>query len=125
MALRALAACVLLAGVAVGGCGDEGELTLRYSVAKPCVRPGEQQTVTTHTRSDVELAYAVVYPDGNFRGEAPRGRSDKHGTFKQAWTVPADVPGGSVKVRILAVKGRESANVTAPFRVGSAKAPCS
>jgi hypothetical protein len=113
-------------GLGLGGCGNEKskQLTITYTLAKPCVRALETESLVTHSQADVDIAYAIIYPDRKFRGAAPRGRTDKNGKFGASWAIPADAPAGPVRVRILAAKGPETANVVAQFTVADDKVPC-
>lgn len=128
--MRRWAAAVLVAvALAAGACGsddssDDGQLSLTYELDKECARANEQQSLISHTESGVEIAYAIIYADSRIRGEAPRGRTDDDGNFGARWQVPGDAPAGPVKVRILAVKGSETANVVAEFHVANDQVPC-
>ena len=113
---------------ACGGGGskssDTGQLSLKWDLAKPCLRVGEKQVLTTHAVNGANVAYAIIYADEKVRGDPPHGDADSHGTFKASWVIPDDAPAGSVRVRILAVSGRKTGSVVAPFKVIGDGTPC-
>ena len=107
-----------------GGGSDTGQLSLKWDMAKPCLRAGEKQELTTHAVKGANVAYAIIYADEVVRGNPPHGDADSRGTYKASWVIPADVPTGSVRVRILAVSGRKRGSVVAPFKVIGEGTPC-
>ena len=122
-----LLAAMVLAVLVAPGCGgddDSAPLELSYVLAKPCVAKGEAQSIETRTDDNVEIAYAVTYPDGKFHGEAPRGHTDDDGVFEASWEIPTEVPAGRTTVRILAAEGPRSDTATVPFHITSEEVPC-
>src|SRR4051812_36406521 len=120
----------LLVVAGCGACGgakkeSTGQLSLKWDMAKSCIRPGERQELVTHAVRGANVAYAIIYADEKVRGDPPHGDADSKGTFKAGWVVPTDAPAGEVRVRILAVSGRRTGSTTAPFNVASEGKPCS
>jgi hypothetical protein len=112
-------------GSGKGGAGSGTQLDIKYELAAPCVLAGGTQTVTARTSARANVAYAVVYADGNFHGEAPKGDADGHGVFEGTWVVPADAPAGRVEVRLLAALSNKTGSASVPFVIAGKGTTCS
>ena len=124
-----LVAFVVMSASVLGACGhkgsaETGQLSLKWDMAKPCVRTGDKQELTTHAVKGANVAYAIIYADEKVRGDPPHGDADSRGTYKASWVIPSDAPVGSVRVRILAVSGRRTGSTVAPFKVIGEGASC-
>jgi hypothetical protein len=108
-----------------GAAGSGAQLDIKYELAAPCVPAGGTQTVTARTSARANVAYAVIYSDGNFHGEAPKGDADGHGVFEGTWVVPADAPPGRVEVRLLAALSNKTGSASVPFIVSGKGTTCS
>lgn len=80
-------------------------LEMSAELAEPCVRPGGRQTITVRAPKETPVGYGSEYSDGKtgmdpgFYGGANAGTTAQEGVYRDAWTIAANAPKGTVKVK--------------------------
>lgn len=84
---------------------EQPPLPLEASLAKPCIRVGESQTITIKSLAKSAVGYDNYYPDGKsgIDREAHYGGNNgavmpDSGTWSDSWVVKPNAPAGRVRV---------------------------
>lgn len=129
----AFTAAMVVGAIGFTGCAgndsvaDEGKTTsleFTYKVAKPCIRPGEKQSITLTTEAEANVGIAITYPDGKPSTETPRGVTNKKGTYTGSWSIPADAAAGTARVTLLAAKEKKTGSEDLTFTLVPQGASC-
>lgn len=106
-------------------------IDIRAEMAKPCVKPGETQTITIHAPAGSGVVYNTYYADGKhglskeYYGGNNGGNTDENGTYSDSWVLaPGAAPGEAVVV-VLGAQGNSGRGETrASFRVAEVSGSC-
>jgi hypothetical protein len=113
-----VAAAALLAPVTACDSGEE-KFVAEPTLDKPCVRPGESQTINLKTSAGANYAYAITYPNGTAEGKPPAGTVPSSGKVAGTWPIPAGLPDGTIKVMVLVSYREHTAQPELTFKVSS------
>jgi hypothetical protein len=97
-----------------------------FTIARPCVRPGEVQTITVPLGRGPSVVHIVVtYPDGT-RSHNVTGGTDPENKFAYAWTVESSAPAGLATLWITVLLPNEDTAIAHDyhFAIGKAGQPC-
>ena len=99
------------------------EIPLNASLAKPCVVPGSEQTLTIHSRPRMSIIFDTLYPDQKdgqaYGGIDAHGRTDAGGNYLNTWTVSPAAPTGEAKVNAAGITddGTATGHQILPFKI--------
>jgi hypothetical protein len=99
--MRPLAPAAVLVAALVAACGGSSKFVADTTLVKPCVKPGEKQTITLKTTPGANYAYAITYPNQVGELQPPAGTVPPSGKVVGTWGIPTDMMDGPVKVQVL------------------------
>lgn len=123
MPVRGWAAAPLLCLLLASGCGSAGRgPTVRIgeeaelSLARACVKAGEEQTLKVRAPHSAVAIFGTTYADGKGGGPAPYGAGyggnaseivPESGVAEMRWKIAPDAPPGPVAVEVSMLLGTE------------------
>lgn len=99
------------------------EIPLNASLAKQCVVPGSEQTLTINSRPRMSVIFDTLYPDQKdgqaYGGIDAHGRTNDGGSYLKTWTVSPAAPTGTAKVNAAAITddGTATGHQILPFKI--------
>lgn len=111
---------------------EDFPIPLTIEALRPCVRPGEPQTVVLRSEPDTYVGYDSVYSDGqnsmsagdNYYGGSNSGETGPGTEWRDTFVVKVGAPAGEVRMNAVAANLRGIGRATNTFRVADASGKC-
>lgn len=110
------------------------DIPVRASLSKPCIRPGDVETLTVVTVPRGGVVYVAVYADGGGGAASPfgngyggndKGYADKQGNYRSTWTVASNAPVGKGYVDVYVGYNSKWGRATPVLTVARTDGSCS
>ncbi|MBW3667860.1 MAG: hypothetical protein KY443_01490 [Actinobacteria bacterium] len=111
---------------------EDFPVPLSIEELRPCVRPGQPQTVVLRSERETHVGYDSVYSDGqnsmsagnNYYGGSNSGETGPGTEWRDTFVVKVGAPAGEVRVNAIAANKRGVGRATTTFRVADASGNC-
>lgn len=111
---------------------EDFPVPMTVETLRPCVRPGEPQTVVLRSEPETQVGYDSVYSDGqnsmsggkDYYGGSNGGETGPGTEWRDTFVVKVGAPAGEVRVNAVAANKRGAGRATTTFRVADASGNC-